>query len=170
MAYNMKGFSGFKPSPAKVKKTPRLKAEKLPVYSKDSGLDTTKPGNKEKTDDYIVNSSKAYNKDNPRPNMENLPKGSVFVGGVSKKSPAKSDAAKNLLKAVPNAESYNKLSDEDKKGFDKAGKKAGLPTKNSPAKKRGLWDNIHAKRKRGGKMRKKGAKGAPTEKAIRDSQ
>ena len=26
----------------------------------------------------------------------------------------------------------------------------------------GLWANIHAKRKRGGKMRKKGAKGAPT--------
>ena len=25
----------------------------------------------------------------------------------------------------------------------------------------GLWANIHAKRKRGGKMRKKGAKGAP---------
>ena len=32
----------------------------------------------------------------------------------------------------------------------------------SEGKKRGLWDNIHAKRKRGGKMRKKGAKGAPT--------
>ena len=27
---------------------------------------------------------------------------------------------------------------------------------------RGLYANIHAKRKRGGKMRKKGAKGAPT--------
>ena len=32
----------------------------------------------------------------------------------------------------------------------------------SEGKKRGLWDNIHAKRKRGGKMKKKGAKGAPT--------
>ncbi len=40
----------------------------------------------------------------------------------------------------------------------------------SPNKKRGLWDNIHAKRKRGEKMRKKGAKGAPTEKAIKESQ
>ena len=39
-----------------------------------------------------------------------------------------------------------------------------------PLNKRGLWDNIHAKRKRGEKMRKKGDKGAPTEKAIRDSQ
>ena len=28
-------------------------------------------------------------------------------------------------------------------------------------KKKGLYANIHAKRKRGGKMRKKGAKGAP---------
>ncbi len=28
--------------------------------------------------------------------------------------------------------------------------------------KRGLYANIHAKRKRGEKMRKKGAKGAPT--------
>ena len=42
------------------------------------------------------------------------------------------------------------------------------------AKKRGLWDNIHAKRKRikagsGERMRKPGSKGAPTAKALRDS-
>jgi hypothetical protein len=40
--------------------------------------------------------------------------------------------------------------------------------------KRGLWDNIHAKRKRikagsGEKMRAPGSKGAPTAKAFRDS-
>ena len=40
---------------------------------------------------------------------------------------------------------------------------------------RGLWANIHAKRKRikkgsGETMRKKGAKGAPTNKAIKKSQ
>jgi len=54
-----------------------------------------------------------------------------------KKSPAKakSKAAKNLLKAVPNEKAYKKLSSTDKKGFDKAAKKAGLPTKKSPAKK-----------------------------------
>jgi len=40
----------------------------------------------------------------------------------------------NLLKAVPNKEAYDKLSDPDKKGFDEAAKKAGLPTKKSPAK------------------------------------
>tara|TARA_R100000315_G_C5168456_1_gene97178 strand:+ start:411 stop:578 length:168 start_codon:yes stop_codon:yes gene_type:complete len=42
-------------------------------------------------------------------------------------------------------------------------------------KKRGLWDNIHAKRKRikagsGEKMRKPGSKGAPTAKALKQSQ
>ena len=35
----------------------------------------------------------------------------------------------NLLKAVPNEAAYNKLSNEDKKGFNIAAKKAGLPTK-----------------------------------------
>ena len=37
--------------------------------------------------------------------------------------------AQNLLKAVPNKEAYDKLSDTDKKGFDKAAKKANLPMK-----------------------------------------
>lgn len=43
------------------------------------------------------------------------------------------------------------------------------------AKKKGLWANIHAKRKRiargsGEKMRKPGSPGAPTAQAIKDSQ
>lgn len=48
------------------------------------------------------------------------------------------------------------------------------------SKKKGLWDNIHAKRKRierqkaagktPEKMRKPGSPGAPTDKAIRQSQ
>jgi len=42
------------------------------------------------------------------------------------------------------------------------------------AKKKGLWANIHAKRKRikagsGEKMRKPGTKGAPTAKALKQS-
>jgi len=42
-------------------------------------------------------------------------------------------------------------------------------------KKKGLWHNIRAKQKRiaagsGEKMRKKGAKGAPTEAAVKASQ
>ena len=50
-----------------------------------------------------------------------------------RESPAKqtSNAEKraNLLKAVPNKAAYDKLSDMNKKGFDKAGKEAGLPQK-----------------------------------------
>ena len=52
-----------------------------------------------------------------------------------KKSPAKNkNKAKNLLKAVPNKAAYDKLSPEDKKAFNKAAKKAGLPTKKAPSK------------------------------------
>ena len=47
-----------------------------------------------------------------------------------------SDAGKNLLKAVPNEEAYNKLSDIDKIGFDKAAKKAGLPMEKTIAKQK----------------------------------
>ena len=47
-------------------------------------------------------------------------------GTVKRKSKAKP----NLLKAVPNKAAFDKLSSEDKKGFTKAAKKAGLPTKN----------------------------------------
>ena len=40
----------------------------------------------------------------------------------------------------------------------------------SPLDKKGLWDNIHAKRKRGEAPNKPGDKGYPTEKALKDSQ
>ena len=75
----------------------------------------------------------------PNPKVKNMPrkqqmavKASMAEKAAGKKSPVKatSKAAKNLLKAVPNKKAYNKLSDVDKKGFDKAAKKAGLPTKN----------------------------------------
>jgi hypothetical protein len=41
---------------------------------------------------------------------------------------------------------------------------------NGKKSERGLWDNIRAKKARGGKMRKPGSPGAPTNKAIKDSQ
>ena len=41
---------------------------------------------------------------------------------------------------------------------------------NGKKSKKGLWDNIRAKKARGGKMRKPGSPGAPTNKAIKDSQ
>ena len=43
-------------------------------------------------------------------------------------------------------------------------------TKEGKTARKGLWYNIAQKKKRGEKMRKKGAKGAPTEKAIKASQ
>jgi len=43
-------------------------------------------------------------------------------------------------------------------------------TKEGKVARKGLWYNIAQKKKRGEKMRKKGAKGAPTEKAIKASQ
>ena len=54
--------------------------------------------------------------------------------------------------------------------------KAGPFKMKSPLKgKRGLWDNIHAKRARikagsGEKMRKPGSEGAPSAKNLKDSQ
>tara|TARA_E500000331_G_scaffold65537_1_gene60182 strand:+ start:1010 stop:1186 length:177 start_codon:yes stop_codon:yes gene_type:complete len=49
-----------------------------------------------------------------------------------------------------------------------------MPPKKRKSKSKGLYANIHAKRKRikagsNEKMRKKGAKGAPTEKAFKRS-
>ena len=43
-------------------------------------------------------------------------------------------------------------------------------TKKGKTAKKVLWYHIHQKRKRGEKMRKKGAKGAPTAEAIKKSQ
>ena len=43
-------------------------------------------------------------------------------------------------------------------------------TKDGKKAKKGLWYNIAMKKKRGEKMRAKGAKGAPTAKAIKKSQ
>ena len=49
-----------------------------------------------------------------------------------------------------------------KKGYHK--------TQSGKMAKKGLWYNIHKKRKAGKPMRKKGAKGAPTAAAIKRSQ
>tara|TARA_R110002072_G_scaffold33546_1_gene101486 strand:- start:372 stop:665 length:294 start_codon:yes stop_codon:yes gene_type:complete len=59
-----------------------------------------------------------------------------------------------------------------KKGMAKGGSatKGTHVTKEGKTAKKGLWYNIHQKRKRGETMRKKGAKGAPTAAAIKRSQ
>jgi hypothetical protein len=43
-------------------------------------------------------------------------------------------------------------------------------TKEGKTARKGLWYNIHQKRKRGEKMKSKGAKGAPSDEAIKRSQ
>ena len=71
--------------------------------------------------------------------MPNFPKNTSSFMKYSEKGstfPFKTDEAKNLLKAVPNKEAYNKLSNQDKKGFDKAAKEAGLPTKKASIAKK----------------------------------
>ena len=68
-------------------------------------------------------------------------------------------------------------------GLGSAGMKKGVHACGTPMNKsdmtpltrRGLWDNIHAKRKRikegsGEKMRKPGSKGATSAKALKESQ
>jgi hypothetical protein len=52
----------------------------------------------------------------------------------------------------------------------KKGGKATHKTKDGRTAKKGLWYNIHQKRKRGGTPRKPGSKGAPTAAAFKRSQ
>jgi len=90
------------------KKMPKKGVKNMPVYSKTSGLDTTKKGNKEKDANYTVNSSRtdeywqeAEKKDIKRPNVENMPKGSVFTmkyQGNTSAFPFKSAPTKNYKK------------------------------------------------------------------------
>ena len=60
----------------------------------------------------------------------------------------------------------NDYENKSRQGF----KKGTHVTKEGKTAKKGLWYNIHKKKKAGKKMRKKGAKGAPTEAAIKRSQ
>ena len=60
----------------------------------------------------------------------------------------------------------NDYGNKFRKGFSKG----THVTKEGKTVKKGLWYNIAQKKKRGEKMRPKGAKGAPTEKAIKASQ
>ena len=79
---------------------------------------------------------------------------------------------KDLKKVVKELEGAVKAHGKQAKTIKQHIKDMGGPFKmKSPLKgKKGLWDNIHAKRKRGGTPNKPGDKGYPTDKAIRDSQ
>ena len=77
---------------------------------------------------------------------------------------------------------HGKKADDDNSAYKPAPGDATAKTKPSihtkkaaamgmgPKNEAGLWANIHAKRKRGERMRKKGEKGAPTPEAIRSAQ
>ena len=76
-------------------------------------------------------------------------------------------------KETENAETYQEHLKLKKLGFGH--KKPPFKMKYSPLSKRGLWDNIHAKRKRikagsGETMRTPGSKGAPSAQDLKDSQ
>jgi hypothetical protein len=69
------------------------------------------------------------------------------------------------LDAVEKIEEYSPQKHEE--GTPAA---AALAKKMTPGQNEGLWANMHAKRARGEKMRKKGAKGAPTPDQIKRAQ
>jgi len=71
------------------------------------------------------------------------------------------DVVKELKGAVV---AHGKQAEVIEKHVDEMGQSSPLE------KSKGLWHNIRAKRKRGETMRSKGDEGAPTEKAIKDSQ
>ena len=93
-------------------------------------------------------------------------------GDVSKRtSPKKGESRRDKMKRN---EKFDRIAEE---GREKIRTRRGFRTggdthvtKEGKTAKKGLWYNIHQKRKRGEKMRKKGDKGAPTPAAIKRSQ
>jgi hypothetical protein len=95
----------------------------------------------------VVQKTKTMKKDSAfKLKSGNKPSISKMMGiSPVKKAPSKAEIARKLgysveaerlLKAVPNKAAYDKLSPQDKIAFDKAAKRAGLPTKKSPASKK----------------------------------
>ena len=89
------------------------------------------------------------------------------------------DFPKEIMKTVKtgirnksSADAFKEANRDNKKdgGRMKSKNSEYHTTKEGKKAKKGLWYNIHQKRKRGEKMRKKGDKGAPTAKAIKRSQ
>mgnify|MGYP003660345949 FL=1 len=94
---------------------------------------------------------------------------------MKKKLGAKADINKNkkiepweAARSRAIAKSMAKKKPKMKKGGSAT--KGTHVTKEGKTAKKGLWYNIHQKRKRGAKMRKPGAKGAPTAAALKRSQ
>jgi hypothetical protein len=111
--------------------------------------------------------------------IKKFSKESVFIPGAV-------EGAKKILKGFKDRkrmkqnEKFKRIADEGREKIrtrragDRTKKADGgsayHTTKEGKRAKKGLWYNIHKKRERGERMRKKGAKGAPTNRAIRRSQ
>ena len=93
-------------------------------------------------------------------------------GDVSKRtSPKKGESRRDKMKRN---EKFDRIAEEGRENIrTRRGFRTGGDThvtKEGKTAKKGLWYNIHQKRKRGEKMRKKGDRGAPTPAAIKRSQ
>ena len=85
------------------------------------------------------------------------------------------DKLKEVAGELENASKMHAGQAKKIKSMLKYGKPGPFKMKYSGLKKRGLWDNIHAKRKRikggsGETMRTPGSEGAPSAKDLKDSQ
>ena len=118
----------------------------------------------------------AYNKQNRKMRKENPTMGSKLTSGTS---PRRVSFACRFGSMQGDMKDKNgtpsKLAKALKKWGFGWGHKRGPFKMKSPLYKKGLWDNIHAKRKRikdgsGETMRKPGSKGAPSKQDLLDSQ
>jgi hypothetical protein len=127
--------------------------------------------------DDMVKSAKDAVKSGPKPNGgAGVKQGTAYGGGKQKdEKPVKEEASQaeftaELKKAQAKAAGTTKQADVAKPAVQ-----AVQQEETELQEKRGLWDNIHAKRKRieagsGERMRKPGSEGAPTEKALKQAQ
>ena len=208
MAYNMKGFGGFKSSPKAKSFSKGLdmtlndnlnKAVKTQNF-RDAGNKTKTVSSKTNVGNKVVDAKEFLKKNTikpkppktlyrpfgpgTRPFARNVSKVLRPLSKVVRGTGAFGLAAMGLYEGTKAVfKGYGKMGKTKqgkqiiKSGRMQPGKIQNMAFKmNSPLKgKRGLWDNIHAKRKRikagsGEKMRTPGSKGAPSAKNLKDSQ
>jgi len=124
--------------------------------------------------DDMVKSAKDAVQNKPKPNGgSGVKQGTAYGGGKQKdvkEEASQAEFTAELKKAQAKAAGTAKQADVAKPAVQ-----AVQQEETELQEKRGLWDNIHAKRKRieagsGERMRKPGSEGAPTEKALKQAQ
>lgn len=100
------------------------------------------------------------------------PSGKFIKGGIEEVMDSLYNADINNIKydQLSTAIKYKNVPPAHTEGIERELKYGGNMKQYKKGGKRGLWDNIHAKRRRGGKMREPGSEGAPTNEAFRNSQ